>query len=191
MIGNVSCSILILQGEDDAQTPLQEAFLLEQRLTQTKHPDHTLKSYPGLGHSFNPVDGWKQPLGPIQDYVLSDIVAWLNDPARNMHYLCAQLQTAENIIGALQGQLGDLDSEFCIKSSELESVHVKICELEGQVEELRGESSTLLDTIAELESSNDELQSALSSSRNLTYITLGVAIIAVVIVMRAKREKEV
>lgn len=65
-----------------------------------------------------------------------------------MHYLYAQLQTAEKIIDALQDQLGDLDSEFCIKSSELESVHVKTCELEGQVEELRGESSTLLDTIA-------------------------------------------
>lgn len=190
IIGNGSYSILIQQGEDDTQTPLQEALLLEQRLTETKHPDHTLMSYPGLGHSFYPVDGWKQPLGPIQDYVLSDLAAWLSDPARNMHYLCAQLQTAENIIDALQGQLGDLDSELEQQTSELESVHVKICELEGQVEELRVESSTLLDTIAELEGSNDELQSALNSSRNLTYITLGVAIIAVVLVMRAQREME-
>jgi len=190
IIGNVSAGILILQGEEDTQTPLQEAFLLEQRLTETKHPDHTLISYPGLGHSFYPVDGWKQPLGPIQDYVLSDLAAWLKDPARNIHHLCAQLQTAENIIDALQGQLGDLDSEFLIKSSELENMHVKICELEGQVELLLRESSTLLDTSAELESSNDELQSDLNSSKNLTYIALGVAIIAVVLVMRTQRKME-
>jgi hypothetical protein len=172
MIGNVSCSTLILQGEDDAQTPLQEAFLLEQRLTQTKNPDHTLKSYPGLGHSFYPVDGWKQPLGPIQDHVLSDIAAWLNDPARKMHYLYAQLQTAEIIIDALQGQLGDLNSELEQQTSELKNLDVK----------MQSGSTNMLNAIADLESRNVELQSALYSSRNLTYIALGTALLAVLAV---------
>src|SRR4029079_2994928 len=44
IIGNVSKSIgiLILNGENDSQTPVQEAFLLQQRLTDVNHPDHTL-----------------------------------------------------------------------------------------------------------------------------------------------------
>ena len=172
MIGNVSCSILILQGEDDAQTPLQEAFSLEQRLTQTKHPDHTLRSYPGLGHSFYPVDGWKQPLGPIQENVLSDLVAWLNDPARNVHYLFVQLQTAESIMDALQSQLGDLNSELEQQASELTDF----------IEKMQSGSTDMQNTIADLESRNVELQTALYSSRNLTYIALGTALLAVLAV---------
>lgn len=69
--------ILILQGEEDNQTYLEQALLLEQKLTQIKHPDHTLITYPGLGHTFHPAQGLLQPLGPIEDYVLSDLHAWL------------------------------------------------------------------------------------------------------------------
>jgi len=61
LIGNVTSSILIMQGEGDTQAPLEQALLLEQRLTEVGHPDHTLITYPGLGHSFYPVDGWIQP----------------------------------------------------------------------------------------------------------------------------------
>ena len=52
IIGNVSKStgILILNGENDSQTPVQQAFLLQQRLTEINHPDHTLITYPNLGH---------------------------------------------------------------------------------------------------------------------------------------------
>src|SRR5918996_2993356 len=45
-----STGILILQGENDTQTPVQQAFLLQQRLTEVNHPDHTLITYPDLGH---------------------------------------------------------------------------------------------------------------------------------------------
>ena len=172
MIGNVSYSILIQQGEDDAQTPIQEALLLEQRLTEVGHPDHTLKSYPSLGHSFYPVDGWKQPLGPIQDYVLSDLAAWLKDPARNLRILDIQLQTSTNTVENLQSQLAELNSELDQQTSELES----------QVEELQSESTNIQNTVTELESRNVELQSAIDSAKNLTYIALGVAIVAVVAV---------
>src|SRR5205085_9061404 len=50
IIGNVSKStgILLLNGENDTQTPVQQAFLLQQRLTDVKHPDHTLITYPNL-----------------------------------------------------------------------------------------------------------------------------------------------
>jgi uncharacterized protein len=48
IIGNVSKSagILLLNGENDSQTPVQQAFLLQQRLTDVQHPDHTLITYP-------------------------------------------------------------------------------------------------------------------------------------------------
>ena len=41
IIGNVSSntSILILQGENDSQTPVQQAFLLQQALVDKKHQE--------------------------------------------------------------------------------------------------------------------------------------------------------
>ena len=74
--------ILILQGEEDNQTYLEQALLLEQKLTQMKYPDHVLITYPGLGHTFHPAQGLLQPLGPIQDYVLADLHTWLKDSDR-------------------------------------------------------------------------------------------------------------
>jgi uncharacterized protein len=71
--------ILLLQGEEDNQTYLEQALLLEQKLTQMKYPDHTLITYPGLGHTFHPAQGLLQPLGPIEDYVLADLHDWLKD----------------------------------------------------------------------------------------------------------------
>jgi pimeloyl-ACP methyl ester carboxylesterase len=54
VIGNLSSTnILILNGENDSDTPVH-AFLLQQRLTEVKHPDHTLITYPNLGPIFNP-----------------------------------------------------------------------------------------------------------------------------------------
>ena len=45
-------SILILQGENDSDTPIQQALLLQQKLTELRHLDHTLITYPNLGHLF-------------------------------------------------------------------------------------------------------------------------------------------
>jgi uncharacterized protein len=79
IIGNVSKStgILILNGENDTQTPVQQAFLLQQRLTEVKHPDHTLITYPNLGHVFYPSSQWQTGIGPIEQYVLADLYSWL------------------------------------------------------------------------------------------------------------------
>jgi len=41
---------IILNGENDSQTTIQQVFLLQQRLTDVNHPDHTLITYPNLGH---------------------------------------------------------------------------------------------------------------------------------------------
>ena len=79
IIGNVpsNTSILILQGENETQTPVQQAFLLQQKLTDVGHPDHTLITYPNLGHIFYPSSQWSIGLGPIPQYVLADIYSWL------------------------------------------------------------------------------------------------------------------
>ena len=79
IIGNISKStgILILNGENDTQTPVQQAFLLQQRLTDVNHPDHTLITYPNLGHFFYPSSPWLTMPGPIEPYVLADLYAWL------------------------------------------------------------------------------------------------------------------
>jgi diaminopimelate decarboxylase len=46
IIGNVSISIgiLLLNGENDSQSPVQQAFLLQQRLINVNHPDHTSRT---------------------------------------------------------------------------------------------------------------------------------------------------
>jgi len=79
IIGNVSKStgILMLNGENDSITPVQQAFLLQQRLTELNHSDHTLITYPNLGHEFYPSSQWQTQNGPIQPYVLSDLYSWL------------------------------------------------------------------------------------------------------------------
>ena len=79
VIGNVSKStgILILNGENDTQTPVQQAFLLQQKLTEVNHPDHTLITYPNLGHVFYPSSQWSTGIGPVQQYVLADLYSWL------------------------------------------------------------------------------------------------------------------
>ena len=70
-------SILILNGENDTQTPVQQAFLLQQKLTDIEHPDHILITYPNLGHLFYPSSQWQTGLGPIPQYVLRDLYLWL------------------------------------------------------------------------------------------------------------------
>jgi dienelactone hydrolase len=79
IIGNVSKStgILLLNGENDSQTPVQQAFLLQQRLTDVNHPDHTLITYPNLGHIFYPSSKWSTSFGPFEPYVLADLYSWL------------------------------------------------------------------------------------------------------------------
>ena len=81
VIGNMSksTSVLMLNGENDPLTPVQQSFLLEQRLTEVDHPDHTLITYPGLGHTFAISPQWSTGLGPVEQNVLSDLHKWLSD----------------------------------------------------------------------------------------------------------------
>ena len=99
IIGNVppKTSILILQGENDSQTPVEQAFLLQQRLTELGHPDHTLITYPNLGHAFYPSSQWITGVGPIEQYVLADLYSWLEAHSGLSH---SYVTTAASAIGA-------------------------------------------------------------------------------------------
>ena len=74
---SMQASILLLSGEKDTQTPVEQAFLLQQKLTEINHPDHTFITYPDLGHEFYPSSQWQISHGPIRQYVLADLYSWL------------------------------------------------------------------------------------------------------------------
>jgi dipeptidyl aminopeptidase/acylaminoacyl peptidase len=98
VVGNLSSnSILILNGVNDSQTPVQQAFLLQQRLTEVNHTDHTLITYPGLGHAFYPSSQWFTALGPIQPYVLADLYAWLESHSGLAHGYNAVIPTLSSL----------------------------------------------------------------------------------------------
>jgi uncharacterized protein len=78
-------SILILNGENDTQTPVHGALLLQQKLTEINHPDHMLITYPNLGHEFYPSSQWQTQHGPIPSYVLADLYAWLESHSGFTH----------------------------------------------------------------------------------------------------------
>jgi uncharacterized protein len=80
-------SILIQQGKNDSQTPIQQAFLLQQELTEVRHPDHTLIAYPDLGHLFYPSSQWLTAAGPMEQNVLEDLFSWLSNPVRDFKKL--------------------------------------------------------------------------------------------------------
>ncbi len=84
IIGNVShsTSILILHGQNDSGSRVQQAFLLQQKLTELNHPDHILITYQGLGHLFYPSTQWITESGPIPEYVLADLYSWLESHSR-------------------------------------------------------------------------------------------------------------
>jgi uncharacterized protein len=84
IIGKVppNTGVLLLNGENDTQTPVQQALLLQQRLTEVNHPNHLLITYPNLGHEFHPSSQWFTENGPIPEYVLQDIFNWLSANAR-------------------------------------------------------------------------------------------------------------
>ncbi len=69
--------VLILNGENDTQTPVQGAREINAALEKAGNPDHNLITFPGLGHTFYPAQGFIQPPGPIQEGVLVELGNWL------------------------------------------------------------------------------------------------------------------
>ena len=84
IIGNVpsSTGILILHGQNDSGSRVQQAFLLQQKLFELNHPDHTLITYPDLGHLFYPSTRWTTESGPIPEHVLADLYSWLESHSK-------------------------------------------------------------------------------------------------------------
>jgi uncharacterized protein len=84
MIGNISThiNVLLLNGENDSQTPVQQAFLIKQKLDEFGHINHELITYPNLGHLFYNSSIWETGLGPIQPEVLQDLYVWLESHSK-------------------------------------------------------------------------------------------------------------
>jgi hypothetical protein len=75
---------------------------LQQRLNKVNHPDHTLITYPNLEHFFYPSSQCSTGIGPIQQYVLADLYAWLEAHSGLHSYVTT---TATSTIGASTSSL--------------------------------------------------------------------------------------
>lgn len=70
--------VLILQGENDANIDPMDAQALETALTKVGNTDHTLKTYPGLGHSLGKAASVTQDdFAPMENGPMNDMVTWL------------------------------------------------------------------------------------------------------------------
>lgn len=67
---------LLMQGDQDFQTPLSEALLVANNLKQTGHTDYQLLTYVGLGHGLG-AQGITPTIGPIEQQPILDLTAWL------------------------------------------------------------------------------------------------------------------
>ena len=74
-IGLVKAPIGIFQGDDDYSTPVGEV----QRFKGLGLKNISIKTYPGLGHSFSPNKNGKPTYGPINQKVIEDIVKKVNE----------------------------------------------------------------------------------------------------------------
>jgi uncharacterized protein len=84
---------LLLHGQNDSGSPVQQAFLLQQRLTELNHPDHTLITYPNLGHTLYPSSQWTIESGPIPAYILADLYSWLESYSGLSHPYVSTMST--------------------------------------------------------------------------------------------------
>jgi hypothetical protein len=136
MIGDLRSSILILQGEGDWQTPLIEALLLEQALSDAGHRDHTLYTYPGLSHFFYPTDGWLTAMGPIEPHVLRDLYSWLTSPEREMVQIEADIEKNSEITSSLENEL----------TADIQAINQSLTRSFTEIENLRDQLDNRRDT---------------------------------------------
>lgn len=75
--------VLILQGENDGNIDPAGARRLAAALAAAGNTDHTLKLYPGLGHSLGPAaDLTRDDFAPVAGGPLNDMAAWLRAHTR-------------------------------------------------------------------------------------------------------------
>ena len=90
----------------------------------------------GLGHSFYPAKGLNQPLGAIENRVLSDLFSWLENPSRTFRYDAVQIEANQRTNADLQGRLAEQNNVLGLQARELEDAGNRIRELEGQTQRL-------------------------------------------------------
>ncbi|MGL5852001.1 MAG: alpha/beta fold hydrolase [Phycicoccus sp.] len=73
---------LLLNGENDIQTPVRGAYVVDDALEKAGNPDHTIKVYPGIGHAMNYTLKWKGDFGDPDPMVVKDIADWLAERTR-------------------------------------------------------------------------------------------------------------
>ena len=75
---NLNMPVLILQGENDANVPPSGAEAFSAELGRVGNSDHTLKLYPGLGHTLGKTPSViKDNFQPVAQRPLEDLVGWL------------------------------------------------------------------------------------------------------------------
>jgi pimeloyl-ACP methyl ester carboxylesterase len=71
--------VLLLNGQDDIQTPARLAVAADTALGVAGHPDHNLIIYPGMSHLMNLTDKFDPAPGNPDPVVLADITRWLGE----------------------------------------------------------------------------------------------------------------
>jgi uncharacterized protein len=83
--GNVSQDLprfrgptLLLNGEDDIQTPVRAALIANAAVAAAGNPDHQVITYPGIAHTMNRTTKFTPAFGSPDKVVLDDIGRWLS-----------------------------------------------------------------------------------------------------------------
>ncbi|HWS38982.1 MAG TPA: hypothetical protein VN408_40355 [Actinoplanes sp.] len=69
--------VLLLNGQSDTQTPVRGAIVTDAALAAAGNTDHTLITYPGVGHLMNVTPQYQPQPGNPEPSVLRDITTWL------------------------------------------------------------------------------------------------------------------
>jgi uncharacterized protein len=68
---------LLLNGENDIQTPVRAALVADAAVAAAGNPDHQIITYPGIAHTMNRTTKFTPAFGSPDKVVLDDIQRWL------------------------------------------------------------------------------------------------------------------
>lgn len=74
--------VLLMNGEEDDQTPASSAIHAYEAVKRSGNPDVTLKIYPATGHTLAPLRNGFTTAGPMNGAALTDLTLWLKARAR-------------------------------------------------------------------------------------------------------------
>jgi septal ring factor EnvC (AmiA/AmiB activator) len=104
----------------------------------------------------------------------------------------SELEAATGKISALEEDLANQTQAFNqaldAAHHDLATTNQEISDLGTQLTAVQAEAATLQNTVAGMEAQNRGLQAAVDLSRNLTYLSLGVAAIAIALAIRTSRK---